>query len=136
MISVMLDTNICIYMIKNDPPEVRERFSKYSPGEVGISSISVAELCCGVEKSAAREKNARALEALLLPLEIIPFDMSAAKKYGEIRSALEKNGTPIGSMDMLIAAAAISINCTLVTHNIHEFKRVSGLRCESWVSEI
>lgn len=132
MISALLDTNICIYLIKNNPPKVRERFASYAPGEIGITSLSVAELHYGVEKSASREKNARALEALLLPLEIVPFDEAAAQIYGRIRATLEKKGTPVGSMDMLIAAVALARNCTLITHNLREFERINGLRCESW----
>lgn len=132
MIRALLDTNICIYLIKNNPPEVRERFASYAPGEIGITSLSVAELHYGVEKSASREKNAGALEALLLPLEIVPFDEAAAQIYGRIRATLEKKGTPVGSMDMLIAAVALARNCTLITHNLREFERIDGLRCESW----
>lgn len=132
MITALLDTNICIYLIKNNPPEVRERFAAYAPGEIGITSVSVAELYYGVEKSASREKNARALEALLLPLEIVSFDMTAAQIYGNIRAILEKKGTPVGGMDMLIAAVALAKNCTLITHNLREFERIDGLRCESW----
>ncbi|WP_288229476.1 type II toxin-antitoxin system VapC family toxin [uncultured Desulfovibrio sp.] len=132
MITALLDTNICIYLIKNNPPEVRERFAAYAPGEIGIASISVAELHYGVEKSASRERNARALEVLLLPLEIVPFDMAAAQIYGSIRAMLERRGTPIGGMDMLIAAVALARNCTLITHNLREFERIDGLRCESW----
>ena len=98
-----------------------------------ITSVSVAELYYGVEKSASRERNARALEALLLPLEIVSFDMTAAQIYGNIRAMLEKRGTPVGGMDMLIAAVALAKNCTLITHNLREFERIDGLRCESWV---
>ena len=133
MIRVLLDTNICIYLIKNNPPEARKHFAAYAPGEIGIASVSVAELYYGVEKSAAREKNARALEALLLPLEIVPFDTAAARRYGSIRAMLEKRGTPVGAMDMLIAAVALANNCTLITHNLREFERIDGLRSESWV---
>ena len=135
MISVILDTNICIYLMKNNPPCVRQNFAAYRAGEIGISSISVAELEYGVRKSAAPERNAHVLESFLLPLEIIPFDMAAAQVYGVIRTNLERRGQPIGSMDMLIAAVALSRKCTLVTHNIREFARVEGLSCETWVQE-
>ena len=131
---VLLDTNICIYMIKNKPPEVRKHFERFVPGDIAISSITVAELQYGVEKSAAREKNALALEAFLLPLEIAPFDMESALAYGKIRAALESQGKPIGSMDMLIAAQAIAQDFTLITHNLKEFDRIPGLRCETWVN--
>ena len=131
---VLLDTNICIYMIKNKPPEVRKHFEQFVPGDIAISSITVAELQYGVEKSAAKEKNALALEAFLLPLEIVAFDMDSALVYGKIRAMLEKQGTPIGGMDMLIAAQAIAQNFALVTHNLKEFNRVPGLKCETWVN--
>ena len=130
----LLDTNICIYMIKNKPPEVRKHFEQFVPGDIAISSITVAELQYGVEKSAAREKNALALEAFLLPLEIAAFDTDSALVYGKIRAMLEKQGTPIGGMDMLIAAQAMAQNFTLVTHNLKEFSRVPGLKCETWVN--
>ena len=131
---VLLDTNICIYMIKNKPPEVRKHFEQFVPGDIAISSITVAELQYGVEKSAAREKNALALEAFLLPLEIAPFDLDSATAYGKIRAGLERQGTPIGGMDMLIAAQAIAQGFTLVTHNLKEFNRVPGLKCETWIN--
>ena len=131
---VLLDTNICIYMIKNRPPEVREHFKRFTPGEVGISSITVAELHYGVAKSSARERNAQALEAFLLPLEIVHFDLNAASVYGDIRSTLERQGTPIGGMDMLIAAQAIAHGCTLITHNLKEFQRIPELKCATWVT--
>jgi len=130
---VLLDTNICIYMIKNNPPEVRTHFERFSPGEVGISSITVAELRYGVEKSAAREKNASALEAFLLPLEILSFDLHDALAYGNIRADLERQGIPIGSMDMLIAAQSVARDLTLITNNMKEFQRIPSLRCENWV---
>lgn len=132
---VLLDTNICVYMIKNKPPEVRELFEQFVPGDIAISSITVAELQYGVEKSAAREKNTLALEAFLLPLEIAQFDTDSALVYGKIRVELERRqGKPIGGMDMLIAAQAIAQDFTLITHNLNEFERVSGLRCETWVN--
>jgi tRNA(fMet)-specific endonuclease VapC len=131
---VLLDTNICIYMIKNKPPEVRKHFERFVPGDIAISSITVAELQYGVEKSAAREKNSLALEAFLLPLEIDPFDTESALAYGKIRAELERQGQPIGSMDMLIAAQAIAQGFTLITHNLKEFARIPGLRYETWVN--
>ena len=131
---VLLDTNICIYMIKNRPPEVRKYFEQFVPGDIAISSITVAELQYGVEKNAAKEKNALALEAFLLPLEIAPFDTESALACGKIRKELESRGKPIGSMDMLIAAQAIAQGFTLITHNQKEFERVPGLKCETWVN--
>jgi tRNA(fMet)-specific endonuclease VapC len=131
---VLLDTNICVYMIKNRPPEVRKHFERFVPDDIAISSITVAELQYGVEKSAARQKNALALEAFLLPLEIALFDADSALAYGKIRAELERQGTPIGGMDMLIGAQAIAQGFTLVTHNLKEFNRVPGLKCETWVN--
>jgi len=129
----LLDTNICIYMIKNNPPEIRKHFQNIAPGDAYISSVTVAELQYGVEKSAAKEKNAAALEAFSLPLVITPFDLDSAVAYGKMRAALERRGTPIGGMDMLIAAQAIAHGFTLVTHNLKEFQRIPHLKCETWV---
>lgn len=128
----MLDTNTCIYIIKQKPAKVLKHFKVYSVGEIGISSITLAELRFGVEKSLHVQKNADALDAFILPLEIADFDEKAAKVYGEIRSMLEKAENPIGSMDMLIGAHALSLNATLVTNNIKEFKRIKGLRVINW----
>lgn len=129
---VMLDTNICIYIIKQRPPEVLKRFLEYQVGDIAISAITLAELRYGVAKSHYREKNAKALDELIIPLEILPFDEEATRSYGEIRAALEKAGTPIGSMDLLIAAHAVSLGVTLVTNNAKEFNRVSGLTVVDW----
>ena len=134
MIKAMLDTNICIYLIKNRPPEVRERLRRYMTGELGISSIVVSELMYGVQKSSQPEKNMVALTAFLLPLEILPFDEIAARHYGKVRAELERKGTPIGGMDMLIAGHALAMGCTLITHNIREFSRIPELKVESWVN--
>ena len=130
---VLLDTNICIYLIKNNPPEVRQHFTQLNPGDVGVSSITVAELQYGVAKSTAKDKNAAALAAFLLPLEILPFDTESAVAYGSIRSRLEQEGRPIGSLDMLIAAQAVAHKLTLVSNNLKEFARVPELGCENWV---
>jgi tRNA(fMet)-specific endonuclease VapC len=131
--SFLLDTNICIYIIKNNPPDIRKHFQSIMPGDIYISSVTVAELQYGVEKSNAKEKNASALEAFLLPLVITSFDLDSAVVYGKIRAILERQGTPIGGMDLLIAAQAIANNFTLVTHNLKEFQRIPNLKCETWV---
>jgi tRNA(fMet)-specific endonuclease VapC len=131
----LLDTNICIYIIKQKPQIVFDKFKKIALGNIGISSISVAELFFGVMKSANIEKNSIALEQFLLPLEIIDFDSSAAIEYGEIRAILERKGTPIGSLDMLIAAHAKSQALIVVTNNEKEFNRVEGLKVENWAIE-
>jgi tRNA(fMet)-specific endonuclease VapC len=128
----MLDTNICIYLIKQKPPKVLKYFRAYSVGEIGISSITVAELRFGVAKSQHIQKNGEALDAFVLPLEIVAFDEKAAKVYGDIRAVLEKAGNPIGSMDMLIGAHALSLGITLVTNNVREFKKIKNLKVVDW----
>jgi len=131
---VMLDTNICIYIIKRKPESVLKHFLDYRVGDVGISSITLAELRYGVAKSKYKEKNAKALEEFTIPLEIVSFDEAAALAYGEIRSALEAAGSPIGAMDMLIAAHAISLGVQLVTNNTREFSRIPGLTLLDWTA--
>jgi len=111
---------------------VYERFRSLKLGSVGISTITLAELRYGVEKSSRPEQNTLALHQFLLPLEIHDFDALAAEDYGAIRAKLEKGGTPIGPMDTLIAAHAMALNLTLVTNNEREFQRVQGLRIENW----
>lgn len=128
----MLDTNICIYLIKQKPPKVLKYFRAYSIGEIGISSITLAELRFGVAKSQHIQKNEEALDAFVLPLEIADFDEKAAKVYGDIRAILEKEGNPIGSMDMLIGAHALSLGITLVTNNVREFKKIKNLKVIDW----
>lgn len=130
----LLDTNICIYIIKQKPLEVLQKFNTYNVGDIGISSISVAELEFGVQKSQFPEKNQQALKQFLLPLKIADYDRAAASIYGVIRAKLEKQGTSIGSLDTLIAAHAISLEVTLVTNNGKEFKRVPNLKLKNWAS--
>ncbi len=129
---VMLDTNTCIYLIKRKPEKVLQRFQAYSIGDIGISSITLAELEYGVAKSQHVQKNRLALDEFILPLEIAAFDEAASEKYGAMRSMLEKNGMLIGSMDMLIAAHALSLDVTVVTNNMKEFKRIKGLKVVDW----
>ena len=131
---VLLDTNICIYLIKRRPQEVREWFERYAVGEVGLSSITVSELQYGVEKSRRVDQNRAALMQFLLPLVIADFDYEAAVVYGRVRAELERLGTPMGPLDTLIAAHALSLDVTLVTNNEREFSRVSDLRVENWVA--
>lgn len=132
MISHMLDTNICIYVINKRPVTVLERFKKESFGSIGVSSVTAAELAFGATKSGSA-RNRSALEMFLAALEILPFDASAIWQYGDLRSALEQRGQPIGSLDTLIAAHALASNAILVTNNTREFARVPGLRLENWV---
>mgnify|MGYP001800797002 CR=1 FL=1 len=128
----LLDTNICIYIIKRKPPEVINRFRSFEVGDIGVSTITVAELTHGTQKSQQPEKNQAALDQFLLPLEIVDFNMAAAQTYGTIRAQLEKKGTPIGPLDFLIAAQALSLGISLVTNNAREFLRVPGLTVENW----
>lgn len=130
----MLDTDTCIYLIKHKSPEVLKHFKAYSVGDIGISSITLAELRYGVAKSQYIQKNREALDEFILPLEIADFDEKAAKAYGDIRAALEKAGNPIGSMDMLIGAHALSLEVTLVTGNTREFRRIKSLKTADWTS--
>ena len=130
---LLLDTNTCIYLIKRRPPEVLRKFEGYAVGDIGVSSITAAELYLGTQKSLRPAQNGRALEQFLFPLAIAEFDQAAADTYGHVRVALERGGTPIGSLDTLIAAHALSLEATLVTSNVREFARVAGLRIENWV---
>lgn len=128
----MLDTNICIYTIKQKPSSVIQNYLARDPEEMCVSSITYAELMHGVEKSQFPEKNRLAISLFFSPLTVLDFDSCAAEEYGRIRAALEKKGTPIGPMDMLIAAHARSQNLTVVTNNTREFLRVDGLSIENW----
>lgn len=129
----MLDTNICIYAIKHKPEHVFIKLQEHDPSEVCISSVTYAELVHGVEKSQSVEKNRLALTLLLAKIEILDFDSLAAESYGEIRADLERAGTPIGVLDMMIAGHAKSLGYIIVTNNTKEFKRVKGLKLENWV---
>lgn len=128
----MLDTNMCIYIIKQQPETVLKKFTKIEVGDVFISSVTYAELMYGVQKSHHVEKNTVALEEFTSPLEVIAFDGDAARHYGDIRAYLEKKGMPIGALDMMIAAHARCMNFTLVTNNKKEFSRVPHLKMEDW----
>lgn len=128
----LLDTNICIYLIKQKPPKVLKHFKSHAVGDIGISSITLAELRYGVSKSMYVEKNSQALEEFILPLEIADFDEKAAMEYGIIRAGLEKAGKPIGAMDMLIGAHALALGVTLVTNNTKEFKQINTLKIADW----
>ena len=128
----MLDTNICIYVIKHKPETVFRKLQTIHPEDVCISSVTYAELVHGVEKSIAVEKNRLALSMLLANMEILDFDVDAADCYGKIRAGLEKKGTPIGPLDMMIAGHAQSLGYTIVTNNVKEFSRVAALKIENW----
>ena len=128
----MLDTNICIYVIKHKPEKVFRKLQTIHPEDVCISSVAYVELVHGVEKSAAVEKNRLALSMLLANMEILDFDVDAADCYGKTRAGLEKKGTPIGPLDMMIAGHAQSLGYTIVTNNVKEFSRVAALKIENW----
>jgi tRNA(fMet)-specific endonuclease VapC len=129
----LLDTNICIYIIKKRPEKVFEKFRSLSIGQVGISSITHSELCFGVRKSRYPEKNETALNLFTAPLEVIAYPEEAGMVYGTIRAQLEAAGKPMGPLDTLIAAHALYMGYTLVTNNLSEFSRVKGLKVENWV---
>lgn len=130
---MMLDTNICIYIIKNKPESVKERFREFEVGELCISSITVSELMYGGYKSQQIERNLQALESFLMPFEIVDYDYVASIEYGKIRASLEKKGQVIGNMDMQIAGHALALDMTLVTNNTKEFVRIDGLSLDNWV---
>ena len=129
----MLDTNICIYAMKNKPEQVLQRLKKELNSGVCISPITLAELEYGMKHSSNPVKNEQALLRFLVPLSVLPFGTTAASEYGEILTYLQSIGTPIGSLDMLIAAHARSEDMILVTNNVREFERVPDLDVENWV---
>jgi len=129
---ILLDTNICIYIINAKPAEVLNRFQEYRMGEIGLCSVVAAELAFGVAKTGSA-RNRQALEMFLAPLLILPFDDLAFWAYGDLRADLERRGTPIGSLDTMIAAHALSQQATLITNNTREFAQVPGLHVENWV---
>lgn len=133
MIHYMLDTNICIYIIKQKPRAVIERFLSTEISKIGVSSITLSELTYGVSKSSKPEQNRMALTQFVAPLEILSYGDIAAQYYGDVRVFLERRGQPVGALDMLIAAHALSVPCTLVTNNTREFVRVPDLKTENWV---
>jgi tRNA(fMet)-specific endonuclease VapC len=129
----LIDTNICIYIMNKRPAAVIKKFKQFEPGDIGISTITVSELQYGVAKSTQREKNEVRLAEFLAPLEILPYDETAASVYGDIRYQIEKHGQPVGPLDLLIAAHAVSKGLTLITNNDKEFKRVKELQVENWI---
>ena len=128
----LLDTNICIYLMKNTDPKLTERLFSYSPSQMAVSSITVFELEYGAAKSKWSEKTRLNLELFLAPFTIIPFDGKDAVIAGQVRRYLEKEGTPIGPYDLQIAALALSRDMTVITHNVNEFCRVPGIKTEDW----
>ena len=127
-----LDTNICIYLIKNNPAKVRWKVRQFSPSDLAISVITVCELGHGASKSSDPESNRQTLVKVLAPFEIYNFDEQAASYYGDIRTHFESIGEPAGAMDLVIAAHARSLSLALVTNNLRGFERVPGLHVENW----
>jgi tRNA(fMet)-specific endonuclease VapC len=129
----MLDTNTCIAIIRRQPEVAIKRLRGKSVGQVGLSAVTVAELQYGAAKSTRSEAARSALSEFLLPLEVAPFDEAACVRYGSVRAKLEAAGKPIGPLDALIAAHALSLGVVLVTSNLREFRRVPGLTVEDWL---
>ena len=128
----LLDTNICVFLIRNKSPRILVELRKHPLEDLCISSITMAELEYGCDRSADPAKNRLALTEFLSPFTLLSFDESAACVYGKVRTGLEKVGTPIGSMDLLIASHAVSQQMIVVTNNTREFNRVEGLAVEDW----
>jgi len=133
MLTRMLDTNICIYVMKTYPPALRERFNTLAE-QLCISSITLGELYYGAEKFARRTENLTAIEHFVGRLEVLDFGAKAAMHYGQVRAELEKAGQPCGAHDMQIGGHARSEGLILVTNNMREFSRMPGVRAENWVS--
>jgi len=129
----LLDTDSCIYIINKKSPKIINKLKSKNPNQIYISSITISELFYGIEKSSFAEKNRNALENFLIPFEKISYNIEHAKKYGEIRSKLEKKGEIIGPYDLMICAIAKYENMILVSNNIKEFRRVKGIKIESWI---
>lgn len=130
----LLDTNICIYIIKKKPEVVLKRFLKMKPDSVAISSITVSELYYGIAKSSKPDENTIALEQFILPLTVLDFNKEDSMFYGKLRAKLERKGKIVGAMDMLIAAQALSRDLILVTNNEREFKKIDDLSIENWIN--
>ena len=128
----LLDTDICIYILNRRPLNVSQKFREIKAENITLSSITVAELLYGAEKSRSGERNRRALAQFVAALGTADFTADVARVYASLRASLERQGAPIGPLDTLIAAHALSLNATLVTNNIREFERVPGLPVENW----
>ena len=129
----LLDTNICIYIIKEKPSQVLEKFEQIEPHKLGISIITLAELEYGAAKSMNPAKNYQVIEDFITYLDFFNWDRQASHIYGELRATLTRQGTPIGILDTQIAAHCLSLNRVLVTNNVREFERVPGLKVKNWV---
>jgi len=132
VLKYLLDTNICVFVIRGKSQLVMHRFNQFADYELGISTLTLAELQFGADKSNNPHKNHVALDAFVKPLEVIEFDEIAAERYGTVRTELERRGMPIGPVDTLLAAHALRLFVPLVTNNVREFSRVAGLVVEDW----
>ncbi|MFK8331148.1 tRNA(fMet)-specific endonuclease VapC [Pseudomonas sp. BJa5] len=133
MLKYMLDTNICIFTLKNKPQVVREAFNRHH-GQMCISTVTLIELIYGAEKSAAPERNLSVVESFAARLEVLDYDRRAAAHSGQLRAELARAGTPVGPYDQMIAGHARSLGLVVVTNNLREFQRVPGLRVEDWLA--
>ena len=133
MRSYLLDTNTCIYFLNRSSEKIISKMKSLSPSNIKLSSITVAELFFGAEKSKAQKKNRTIVQGFIGNFERIPFDEKCCQNYAKIRATLEKSGSPIGPMDLLIASITITHNLILVTNNVAEFKRIKGLKLENWI---
>ncbi len=129
----MLDTNICSYILKKRPTSVLEKFNQVRPDSLSISTVVLAELCYGASRHPAGKAIQADIDDFASRLSIIGWSDKAARCYGTLRSGLEKAGTPLGNMDLMIAAHAMSINAVLVTNNMRHFSPIPGLRQENWI---
>jgi tRNA(fMet)-specific endonuclease VapC len=131
-IRYLLDTNSASYVIKGNFPRVRERLVKVPMAAVGISAVTEAELRYGVAKHREATRLSVIVQEFLLRVETLPWDSAAAEQYGNLRAALERTGQPLGNLDLMIAAHALALKTTLITHD-HSFRRVKGLKIQDWV---
>lgn len=129
----LLDTNICIYIIKKKPRNLVEKFKNFNIFDITISSITFSELEYGIQKSKFSKKNRIALHQFLSPIEILPYDSKCAFYYGKIRQFLEKKGEIIGPLDILIASHCMALDYVLITNNEKEFRRIPGLKIANWL---
>jgi tRNA(fMet)-specific endonuclease VapC len=129
----LLDTNICSYILKNRPFSVKQKFDEVGAEHLCISSVVLAELYYGAARHPKSVIIRKEIDDFVSRLLVVAWDEQAANHYGAIRAALEKAGSPVGAMDMLIAAHARSMGATLVTNNLREFERISGLAVQNWV---
>lgn len=134
MARYLLDTNICIYIAKRQPPEVQKRFAKLASGDVAMSTITFGELQFGSNRSQNRQQSLATLTQLKMAIPVLPLDAEVGEHYGDIRAELQRQGNPIGNNDLWIAAHARAMKLVLVTHNEREFVRVPGLTIENWVT--